>query len=283
MAKAKHPAEVFGYPIDVGSEQAESCRRRHWCPFAEDICDKKSRLIDYPMGVCSVQYGEEVIALSPRRFLQGGIVFRDIADHHFGTRSDLMVFSEVSIPKARNLGIFDYVMVKHKPLSSAVEEFVAIEFQTGQTTGTGSLVEALESFMQGGDIEGESYRFGLNLADIWKRTFTQVLTKGIVMERWGHKVYWVVQEPVYRDFLDRYKLHGMSYDAGFETVFAIYDLKRDGDEYRLHQTRIESSTVDALFEAFRTNLDVPPKQVFVEKLEGKVEGQVGAEIGLKIS
>jgi hypothetical protein len=235
------------------------------------------------MGVCSVRYGEETIALSPRRFLQDNIVFYDIADHYFGTRGDLLVFPEVSIPGARNLGIFDYVMVKHKPLSSEIEDFVAIEFQTGQTTGTGSLVEAFQDFMQGKTIHGLSYGFGLNLADIWKRAFIQILTKGIVMERWGHKIYWVAQEPIYQDFLDRYRLHGMAYDRGDNTVFLIYDLKRQGDEYQLHRTRIESSTVDDLFEAFRTNLEVPPKRAFVERLEGKVEDQVEARIGLALT
>jgi hypothetical protein len=244
VAKKKHPAEVFGHPIDATSEKAQIHRQRHWCPFVDAECDKRSRLIDYPMGVCSVQYGEDVIALSPRRFLQGNVVFYDIADQYFATRDNLLVFPEVSIPGARNLGIFDYVMVKHKPLSSEIEDFVTIEFQTGQTTGTGALVEGLEDFMQGKDIKGASYRFGLNLADIWKRTFTQILTKGIVMERWGHKIYWVVQELIYQDFLDRYNLHGLMHNPEHSTIFEIYDLKREGDTYQLYRTRVESSTID---------------------------------------
>jgi len=235
-----------------------------------------------PNGVCSVRYGPEIVALSPRRFLQNDTVFYDIADHYFETCSDLLVFPEVSIPGARHLGTFDYVMVRHKPLSSEIEDFVAIELQTGQTTGTGSLVKALEDFMQGGEVEGASYRFGLNLADIWKRTFTQILTKGIVMERWGHRIYWVIQEPIYRDFLNRYDLDGMAYDPGDSTVFAIYDLVREDDEYRLTPTRVESSTIDALFDAFRGNLEVPPKRVFVERLEEKVQEQAEARIVLAL-
>jgi hypothetical protein len=282
MAKIKHPVEVFGHPIDVNSPEALADRREHWCPFVDDKCDKRSRLIDYPMGVCSVQYGEDIVALSPRRFLQDRIVFHDIADRYFGTRSDLLVFPEVSVPGARNLGIFDFVMVKHKPLSREIEDFVMVELQTAQTTGTGSLVKALEDFMAGEQTVGMSYRFGLNLADIWKRTFIQILTKGIVMERWGHKIYWVVQEPIYQDFLDRYNLHDLTYAPDENTVFAVYDLRREGERFQLHRTRTESSTIDDLFDAFRTNLAVPPKQVLVEKLEQKVEQQVEASIGLAL-
>jgi hypothetical protein len=282
MARDKYPAEVFGHPIDVDSAEARDHREKHWCPFADDRCDKKSRLIDYPMGVCSVQYGDQVIALSPRRFLQDRIIFFDVANHYFGTHNNLLIFPEVSIPGARNLGVFDYVMVEHKPLSSEIRDYVAIEFQTGQTTSTGALVQALEDFTHGKDIKETSYKFGLNLADIWKRTFTQVLTKGIVLERWGHKIYWVVQEPVYQDFLTRYKLHGMTYDPGHNTVFAIYDLQRVNDEYRLYRTRIESSTIDDLFDAFRTNLEVPSEEAFLKKLKGKVEDQIGAKIHLEL-
>ncbi len=167
MTTTKHPAEVFGYPIDVNTAQAKAARARHWCPFAKQACDKQSRLIDYPMGVCSVQYGQEIIALCPRRFLENNTVFYDIADHHFGGRGDLLLFEEISVPGNRYLGRFDYVLVKHKPLNGEVEDFVVIEFQTGQTTSTGHLVQALEDFMQGKDIQDESYGFGLNLADIW--------------------------------------------------------------------------------------------------------------------
>lgn len=282
MPKAKRPAEVFGHPIDVDSPEACKDREQYWCPFVDDRCDKRSRLIDYPMGVCSVQYGEDIVALSPRRFLQDNIVFLDIADRYFGSRDNLLVFPEVSIPGARNLGIFDFVMVKHKPLSSRIEDFVTIELQTGQTTGTGSLVAALDDFMAGKPMEAKSYSFGLNLADTWKRAFIQILTKGIVMERWGHKIHWVIQEPIYQDFLDRYNLHGMTFAPDENTVFAIYDLRRQGDHYQLFQTRVESSTVDDLFDAFRTNLVVPPKRALLERLEQKVEHQVEAKIGLAL-
>lgn len=103
MATTKHPAEVFRHPVDVNTAPAQTDRQRHWCLFADQECDKQSRLIDYPMGVCSVQYGQDIIALSPRRFLQDNTVFYDIADHHFGGRNDLLLFEEVSVPASRYL------------------------------------------------------------------------------------------------------------------------------------------------------------------------------------
>ncbi len=179
----RHPAEVFGIPIEVNDASAKRVRKNHLCVFRGETCDKKSRLMDYPMGVCSVAYGEHVVALCPTRFLQDGMVFADIAQHHFGGTANLLVFAEVGL---KGVGNFDFVLVQHKPFSSEIQDFVVIEFQTAQTTSTAQLVQALKDFLDGQDIRGRAYGFGLNLADIWKRTFTQILNKGIVMEHWGH-------------------------------------------------------------------------------------------------
>ncbi|HIE13052.1 MAG TPA: hypothetical protein EYP63_06470 [Desulfotomaculum sp.] len=273
----KHPAEVFGYPIDVTSVQSREDQKRHWCPFVGLKCNKKSRLVPYPMGVCSVQYGDKAIALCPRRFLQDSVIFKDIADHYFNDLNNLSLFGEIGLT---NVGTFDYVMVKHKPLSSDIEDFVIIEFQTAQTTATGKLVGALEDFVQGKDVAGGSYGFGLNLADIWKRSFTQILNKGIILEHWGHRIYWVVQEPVYQDFLDRYNLNGMGYKPGNKIIFTTYDLRRAGDKCELFQTRIESSTTDNLFRAFRNNPNIPSKDAFVEKLGRKLKARMELKLQL---
>ena len=275
---AKHPAEVFGYSFRSALDLPKKGRKKYWCPFAHDKCNKQSRLIKYPMGVCSVQYGNNLVALCPRRFLQDNTVFKDIADHYFQTRNDLIVFSEIGVAQT---GTFDYVMVKHKPFSSEIEDFVVVEFQTGQTTGTGQLVKGLKDCLAGKNIEGKNYGFGLNLADIWKRSFTQILNKGIVLENWGHKIYWVVQEPVYQDFLNRYNLNGMTYDGKHTTVFAIYDLSPDADKCNLFQTRIESSTVEDLFKAFRNNPNIPSRATFLKKLETKLNAKM--ELKLELS
>lgn len=53
---AKHPSEVFGHPIEENTKKARAHQRKYWCPFVGQGCTKQSRLIEYPMGVCSVQY-----------------------------------------------------------------------------------------------------------------------------------------------------------------------------------------------------------------------------------
>lgn len=278
----RRPAEVFGCPVDSHTKEATQCRTNHWCPFLDQQCDKQSRLIDYPMGVCSVEYEGDVVALCPKRLLHKKKVFADIAAHHFGGVDNLVVFNEVSVPGQAHLGRFDYVIARHEPLGTRIDDFVATEIQSGQTTNTGRLVGALEDFMAGRQVTKTTYGFGLNMADIWKRAFTQILTEGLVLERWGHKIFWVVQEPIFRDLEARYRLGALPYNDSHTTVFALYDLRRAGNGYELVQTRIMSATVDGLFDAFRTNLQVPAKRRFVEKLEKALKETARPSLELRL-
>lgn len=274
---AKYPSEIFGYPTSASGGKVDEVRAKHWCPFVNKICYKQSRLIDYPFGVCTAHVSGKEVAICPRRFLDGHTVFTDVAQHHFKTTNDILVFSETRL---EDIGSFDFVMVKHKPMSPEIEDFVAIEFQTGQTTGTGQLVKGLTDFVAGESLVYKTYGFGLNLYDIWKRTFTQILNKGVIMENWGKKIFWIVQEPVYKYFETRYSLQKLSYDSHHSTVFALYDLKSAKQKFDLIATRKISASMDQLFAAFRNNPNIPPVEKFVEMLKGKIEGE--AQISLEL-
>ncbi|MGD0651447.1 MAG: NotI family restriction endonuclease [Verrucomicrobiia bacterium] len=277
MPRPRYPSEVFGYPLFNVSAQAKEIRAKHWCPFVDKVCYKQSRLINYPFGVCTAHVNDDEVALCPRRFLDGHTVFTDIAQHHFNTTSDILVFSEIRL---KDIGSFDFVMVKHKPMSAEIEDFVVIEFQTGQTTGTGQLVQGLKDFVAGESTVYKSYGFGLNLYDIWKRTFTQILTKGVIMETWKKKIYWVVQELVYKNFEARYRFQRLSYKPQHSTVFALYDLKSGKDRFEMVASRKISATMDQLFDAFRNNPNIPSVDAFLAGLKQKIETE--AQISLQL-
>lgn len=229
------------------------------------------------LGVCSAHVNDNEVALCPRRFLDGHTVFTNIAQHHFKTVSDILVFSEIRL---EDIGSFDFVMLKHKPMSTEIEDFVAIEFQTGQTTGTGQLVRGLKDYLGGKGVVQKSYGFGLNLYDIWKRTFTQVLNKGVIMENWRKKIYWIVQEPVYKYFEGRYNLQSLDFHPQHSTVFALYNLKPTKERFELVASRNISASMDQLFAALRNNPNIPSVERFLEALKGKIEGE--AQISLRL-
>ncbi len=274
---AKYPSEVFGYPYSNKTKTASDIKAKHWCPFVDKVCYKQSRLITYPFGVCSAHVNGNEVALCPRRFLDDHTVFTDIAQYHFKTVNDILVFSEIRL---EDVGSFDFVMVKHKSMSPEIEDFAVIEFQTGQTTGTGQLVQGLKDHLAGGDVSQKTYGFGLNLYDIWKRTFTQILNKGVIMENWRKKIYWVVQEPVYKYFETRYNLQNLGLQSEHSTFFALYDLKASREKFELITTRKISASMDQLFGAFRDNSNIPSVEKFHETLKRKVDTE--AQISLRL-
>ena len=277
MLKANHPAEIFGYSVTDRSTEAENARQRYWCPFVDELCDKYSSKVPYPMGVCTIKSGAELLAISPRRFRENNIVFRDIALERYGDTNNLLVFEEVLLP---GVGKLDFVMVRHKPFSSVIEDFICIEFQTGQTTGTGGLVIAMRDFLEGKkNVEGTSYPFGLNIYDVWKRAFTQVLVKGIVFENWGNKIYWVTQESVFTNLAKRYNFVDLVYDRTHSTTFVTYDLVPKGPGYTLQLRQYRSAPVNRLLAAFQS-MALPSKDDFIKVLTGKVGDKAQLQLHL---
>ena len=269
----RRPAEIFGYPVENRSDTAQDVRRQHWCPFREGRCDKKSRLIDFPFGVCSVEYDGGIRTICPRRFEERGSiagvarVLEDIALHYFGTTDNIVVFPEVRLP---NVGNIDYVIIKHRPMQSTVDEFIAVEFQSDSTTGTGELVRGICDFYEGHDLQSQSYGFGMNTYDSLKRAITQLMNKGIVYEAWSSKCYWVIQEYIYANLVARYGFKKNGFSPQHASVFVLYDVVTHRDRLTLAPTRFVSTSVEEIYQAMRNNPAVPNKDVFVEKLNEKL-------------
>lgn len=271
--QGNRPAEIFGYPVWNRSTEAENSRRRHSCPFRGQVCDKKSRLLNMPFGVCSVEYGGGIRAICPHRFEEpnsaSGVsrVLEDIARHYFGSVDNTVVFPEV---KLRNVGNIDYVIVRHKPMQSEVDDFVAVEFQSDSTTDTGQLVRGMQDFLAGRDVTKESYRFGSNTYDSIKRAMTQLMNKGIVYESWNTKCYWVIQEYIYSNLISRYGFKAEGFSVEHATRFALYDIVRNHLGLTLEPVRFISASVDEVYQAMRNRPAMPGKDSFVRILNNKL-------------
>ena len=274
---AKRPAEIFGYPIGNQSDAAQDARQKHWCPFQENQCDKK-------MGVCSVEYNGEIRTICPHRFQERGSTdgvsraLEDIAVNCFGNADNIVVFPEVGLP---NVGNIDYVIVKHKPMQAVVDDFVAVEIQSDSTTGTGGLNRGVHDFNKGIDLQSQSYTFGMNTYDSIKRSITQLINKGIVYEAWNAKCYWVIQEYIYANLVARYGLKKKGFSREHASVFALYDMRENGDRLTLKRTRFISTTVDEVYQAMRSNPNMPNKDEFVEKLNERLNEKLNKKLRLK--
>lgn len=274
------PAEIFGYPITDHSQETQNTCERRWCPFVNRPCNKKSRLIDFPFGVCSAEHHGEIHTICPRRFEERGTiegiprVLEDIALHYFGDFNNTIAFSEVRLP---NVGSIDYVLVRHKPMKPEVEDFVSVEFQSDSTTSTGGLVQGIRDFFEGRDVQEKTYKFGMNTYDTIKRAITQLMNKGIVYETWDTKCYWVIQEYIYANLVNRYSFKEGGFSPNHASRFALYNLVRRDDRLTLIPSRFISTTVDEVYQAMRNNPGLPSKDKFVRHLNAKLQVRLSVQ------
>lgn len=277
LHKRHYPAEIFGYALDDKSKKAINARIIYICPFADNTkCSKLSRLLNYPMGVCSVWWpNNNPIAICPKRFLQDKTVFIDVANQVFGSTNNVLLFPEV---KLRNIGTFDFVLVKHKPISSEIDDFCVVEFQTCSTTGTGKLVNAIKDYMSGQDIKINSYAFGMNTYNDIKLSFIQMLNKGQVFEIWNKKIVWALQSYLYENMVKRFSLQNMQFNERDANLFFIYNIDYSkSNYYQLLRVGFQSSTIENLMKAFR-NTELPKIDDFINVLHKKLKLNLGVSL-----
>jgi hypothetical protein len=109
--------------------------RKQFCPFTNSKCFKvRKSQPEISIGTCTVRYGRDKkdIIICPNRLLERKQVFTDcihlLTLHEPG--NEFHIIPEVSVPG----GSIDYFLASVK--RGKVKDFVAIEFQTLDTTGT---------------------------------------------------------------------------------------------------------------------------------------------------
>ena len=68
MSEKHIPAEIFGFPPSNQSDEAEKVRSRYLCPFTRKKCTKQTRLLNYPLGICSAWHKGTPRIICPQRF-----------------------------------------------------------------------------------------------------------------------------------------------------------------------------------------------------------------------
>jgi hypothetical protein len=229
-SKTSRVLELFG----------KSTRRRHnWkrlitqqrCPFTNTKCFKiRKSEPDVSIGTCSVEYGRDhrPIIICPNRLLERRQVFTDclhlLTQHDPG--NELHVVPEVSIPG----GSVDFFLVSAK--RSKVKDFVAIEFQTLDTTGTvwperQRLLRLHGLPVAKHDVESKK-AFGMNWKMTAKTILVQLHHKVETLEHVGKHCVLAVQDCL----LDYLRL---------EFAFGHVKDVRVGDPLHIHSYTLEES------------------------------------------
>ena len=285
--------EFFGYRADDRSDLAKHAADTEVCPISGETC-QKSFNDGVVSGVCAIKpiTSEPVICCPIRLYADDYRILSDIADRVFGPNLKLVagrdavnysidnreacvaVFGkgwggELRLPqKSKKGGYFvDWVLAKISEEGDLVE-FVAVEVQTIDTTGT--YRPGYDALKQDGLVEKTTA--GLNWENVAKRILPQLIYKGQILQReelCKSGLFFVCPEPVFRRIMERlggqeglvrYALQPAS------ITFAVYDYdfsSEPSDEtlVPLKNTLNHSTTVYKVQEAFN-NVTLPIEHVY---------------------
>ncbi|MGX8695878.1 MAG: hypothetical protein ACSW8D_05800, partial [Prevotella sp.] len=167
--------ELFTFSVERDDVNWKSLLRKQQCRFSDKRCFKvRKSQASVSIGTCTVRYGadEKDVIICPHRLLERKQIFADclhlLTSHQPG--NELHLVPEVAIPG----GSVDYFLVS-TDASRKVRDFVGIELQTMDTTGTvwPERELALQELGLKKNVAEPEKNFGMN----WKMTAKTILVQ----------------------------------------------------------------------------------------------------------
>ena len=230
--------ELFGQSTRLPKQPSwvESVESQ-WCPYTDSKCFKiRKSQPEISIGTCAVRYGRDKkdIIICPKRLLERKQVFTDcfhlLTLHEPG--NELHVVPEVSMPG----GSVDYFLVSAN--RGKVRDFVGIEFQTLDTTGTvwperQRLLSFLALPVSPADV-ASTKRFGMNWKMTAKTILIQIHHKVMTLEHLGKRLVLVIQDYLL-DYLQREFSFGHLNNGRIDDSMHIhsYGLIEDDHRFRI--------------------------------------------------
>lgn len=241
--------DLFG--VDVAANRGADWKRilsEQRCPYAGKKCFKvRKSQPDIAIGTCTVQYGRGSvpIMICPLRLLERRQIFVDclhlLQGHSPG--NELHIVSEVGIPG----GSVDYFLVS--VLEGRVRDFVGIELQTLDTTGTvwperQRLLQEMGVNVEDADVLSDK-SFGMNWKMTAKTILVQLHHKVSTFEYLNKNLVLVIQDKLF-DYMRK------------NFNFKHLNIARNADPMHFHPYRLTSRADGhrmALDKRFSTDMD----------------------------
>ena len=206
------------------------------CSFLNRKCIKSRKSQpEISIGTCTVKYGKNDVIICPHRLLEKRKIFIDsihlLTLHEPG--NELHVISEVSIPG----GSIDYILVSAK--DNKVKDFVGIELQTLDTTGT--VWPERQRFLKSlnidvADSDSDSVKpYGMNWKMTAKTILVQLHHKIETFEHLSKHLVLVVQDCLFEYMQKEFSFSHISKNAkiGDSMHFHSYQLKEKDNGFHL--------------------------------------------------
>lgn len=254
MPEPKRPLEIYGYPTDEPPPAETDI-----CPFLEARCIKTRKSEPtQTMGTCIIGVGGKPQLICPVRMRANNLqVIRDVAHLLKGEIAEVLVVPEISITK---FGQVDFTLAGLDAAGHVID-FVGVEFQTNDTTG--SVWRGRQDFFAEQLLDGYGSEYGLNWKHTIKLVLKQTLDKGAVFSKWGKKYVWAMQDTVLErmhTYADMSDFHPE--EDGDEVLFYAYEVFRGETRYEMRLAERIGSNLEGVARA-----NAPKSQIAEDILE----------------
>lgn len=231
-------AEVFGFPVNNFSSQAQRYRQRRLCPFNNRVPNCTKDKAKNPLGVCSVFDRDKVVITCPIRFRQDWIITDHAADFFFPPNANWTSLTEVRLDDrdGRSAGNIDVVLVSYDQ-QGKILDFGSVEIQAVYISGNIRL--AFEYYLLDPINRGmmdwskePNYPRPDYLSSSRKRLAPQLIFKGGILNHWEKKQVVVVDKAFFSSlpqmkFVPEQEadLEWLVYDLVFDSVMQKYQLE----------------------------------------------------------
>lgn len=268
--------EVFGYPVDNLSPEAEHIRDNKLCPFGNrvDNCTKSDAT--NPLGVCSVMDGDDPTITCPVRFrTQDHRVTTDAAEFFGFSPGSWTSLNEVQLldTTGRSAGNIDVVLVAYDE-HGHLTDFGSLEIQAVYISG--NIRQAFTYYM----ADRERYQKTLwrgktaradYLSSSRKRLMPQMVYKGGILQSWSKKQ----AVALHRKFWDTLPNPPTVEREEAEVAWLVYDLRKDeaANEHRLELGEVVYTRFQPALDSITTPA-VGAVEDFEQKLQEKLDDKL---------
>jgi hypothetical protein len=184
--------EVFGFPIDNRTPEAERYRKNKLCPFNNKVPSCTKDKANDPLGVCSIFEEGQTVITCPVRFREDWLIAEDAAEFFFKSDASWTSIAEVRLndKNGNTAGNIDLVLVSYDERGRVVD-FGSLEIQAVYISG--NIRRPFEHYMSSRQRSHSFTWSGPNfpkadfLSSSRKRLAPQLLYKGGILTGWGKK------------------------------------------------------------------------------------------------
>jgi hypothetical protein len=281
----KNPlAEVFGFPVDNVSTDANRYRKNKLCPFNNKVPSCTKDKANAPLGVCSVFDKDNTVITCPVRFREQWLIAEDAAQFFFPENTAWTSLTEVRLNDVneQSAGNIDVVLVSYNN-NGKVLDFGSLEIQAVYISG--NVRRPFEEYISnpkyhvGFDWSNErNYPHPDYLSSSRKRLAPQLIYKGGILNHWNKKMA-VALDKSFFDTLPKLletekndaDIAWFIYDLILDPKFNVYKLTRVDTKYTKFKSALDKITtpLPGVIDDFVTILQ--------DKLDEKLENLAAPE------